>query len=129
MSPCLKITNVTLNEYSVTVSYEIIQGYPDTVSLDYSTDNVVFNNIGPNISSSFLLFTVSGTFSTSQTQFFKLRAFMKGIASYFSCSFVYQWSPHIIPYSKFQLAKFCCLIKTNSNKLLPIFRTNCFYSL
>ena len=109
VSPCLNITNVTLNEYSVTVTYEVTQGYPDTVSLDYSTDNVIFYNISPKISSSLLIFTVNGTFSSSQTQFFKMRAFEKGFASFSSCSLIYQWSPHSNPYGKFILVKFICL--------------------
>ncbi len=85
----------------MTVTYEITQGYPDTVSLDYSTDSVTYNNIGLNISSTLFLFTVNGTFSTTQTQFFKMRAFEKGFASLNNCSSVYHWSMHLD--SKFQL--------------------------
>ena len=122
VSPCLNITNVTLTEYSVTVIYEITQGYPDSVSLDHSIDNLIFNNIGSNISSILLLFTVNGTFSTSQTQFFKMRAFEKGFASFSSCSFIYQWSPHSYPYGKIYLFKMCiCYFFANFTKKLLLF--------
>ncbi len=94
VSSCLDIINIALTEQSVFVIYEIIQGQPDTVSLDYSNDNVTFINLGTNISSSQLQFTVYGTFITSHSQYFRMRAYEKGFAHSLHCSPVHEWFPY-----------------------------------
>ena len=92
VSSCLLINNITLTDNSVIVTYEIIQGHPDTVSLDHSNDNVTFINLATNISSTQLQFTMYGTFNTSQSQYFRMRAYEKGFSHSLHCSPVYEWS-------------------------------------
>ena len=96
VSSCLIINNINLTDHSVFVTYDIIQGHPDTVSLDRSNDNATFINLGTNISSSQLQFTIYGTFNTSQSQYFRMRAYEKGFSHSLHCSPAYEWSPHSV---------------------------------
>ena len=45
----MQINNITRTKHSVFVTYEIIQGHPHTVSLNYINNNVTFINLGTNI--------------------------------------------------------------------------------
>ena len=92
-SSCLNIIDVTLIKHSVSIIYKITQGHPDTVSVDHSNDNVTFINLGANISSSQLQFTMNDTFTMSQSQYFRMRAYEKGFSHSLTCSPVYEWSP------------------------------------